>query len=160
MDVGSFNEGAALGVGKADDRDAGYDGVHAARKPGQHLTCVVGRARLPEYFSVDEDSGVGSNHDGRAYGARCDELGLGVGEALHEVLSRLARDRGFVYGRRENRESQTGVAEDLRAARRGGSEDEFGGGHVAARILHARLGNSLCLWPDARLLGGLDPSTD
>ena len=54
----------------------------------------------------------------------------------------------------------TGVTEDLCAARRGGSEDEFGGGHVAARILHARLGNSLCMWPDARLLGVPDPSTD
>jgi hypothetical protein len=129
--------------------------MDVAGKPGQHLTCVVGRARLAEYFSVDQDGGVGSNDDGGAYGACGDELGLGVGEALHEVLSRFARDRGFVYGGRENREGQTGVAEDLGAARGGGSEDEFCGGHVAARILHARLGNSLCLRPDARLLGVL-----
>jgi hypothetical protein len=153
MDVGGFDEGAALGVGKADDSDAGYDGMDVAGKPGQHLTGVVGRARLAEYFSVDEDSGVGSNDDGRAYSACGDELGLGVGKALHQVLSRFAWDGGFVYGRRQNREVQTGVAEDLRAARGGRSEDEFGRGHAAARILHARPGNSLCVWPDATLLG-------
>jgi len=145
MDVGGFDETAALGIGKANDGYAGYDGVGVAGESGEHLMGVVVGAGLAEDFAVDEDGGVGGDDDCRTDGAGGDQLGFGVGEALHKVLGGFAGNGSFVDGRRKNREGETGIAKDSRAARGSGSEDELCSGHDAARILHAGRGNSLCV---------------
>src|SRR5258708_6161236 len=46
MDVGRFDESAALGVGKADEGDTGEDGVRAAGKFFKHVAGVAPGARL------------------------------------------------------------------------------------------------------------------
>ena len=56
-------------------------------------------------------------------------------------------DGRLVDGGGKNCKSETSGAEDFRAARGSGGEDEFGGAHSRARILHAEMGNSLCLRP-------------
>jgi hypothetical protein len=145
MDVGGFDETAALGVGKANDGYAGYDGVGVAGESGEHLMGVVVGSGLAEDFAVDEDGGVGGDDDCRTDGAGGDQLGFGVGEALHKVLGGFAGNGSFVDGRRKNREGEAGIAKDSRAARGSGSEDELCSGHDAARILHAGRGNSLCV---------------
>jgi hypothetical protein len=150
MNVGGFDETAALGIGKANDGYAGYDGVGVAGEPREHLMGVIGGAGLPEDFAVDEDGGVGGDDDGGTHGAGSDELGFGVGEALNKILSGFAGNGSFVDGGRENGEGEASVAEDFGASWGSGGEDEFNGGHDAARILHAERGNSLCVGAGAR----------
>src|SRR5216684_2085441 len=48
MDMSRFDEGAALGVGKANEGDTGEDRVRAGGKSFEHVAGVVGGARLGE----------------------------------------------------------------------------------------------------------------
>ena len=128
MDESGFDESAALGVGKTNERDAGEDDVGAARKLFEHVAGVVGGARLAEDVGVEGDDGVGGDDDGGANGASSDEFGFGAGEALDVILRRFIGEGSFVDGGREHGEMEAGVAQNVGAAGRGGGEDEFHGG--------------------------------
>ena len=115
--VGSFDEPAAIGVGQADDGDAGYDGVDMSSEPRQHLAGVVRGPGFPEDFAVDEDGGVCGDDDRGADRASGDELGFGVGKSLNQILDRLAGNRGFIDRGGENRKGKAGIAEDFGTSR-------------------------------------------
>ncbi len=102
MDERGFDEGAALGVREADERDAGYDGVGAAGEIFEHVAGVVGGAGLAEDVAFESDDGVGGDDDGGAGGASGDEFGFGVGEALDESLGGFAGYGSFVDGGRDD----------------------------------------------------------
>src|SRR5216684_347953 len=131
MDMSRFDEGAALGVGKANEGDTGEDRVRAGGKSFEHVAGVVGGARLAEDVAVESDFGVGANDDGRANGAGGDEFGFGDGQAMHEVVRGFAGVGRFVDGGGEHGEGEAGVAKDFGAAGGGGGEDEF---HHGSRI--------------------------
>src|SRR6266851_7724517 len=127
MDVSRFDEGAALGVGKADESDTGDDGVGAGGKFFEHVTSVVRGARLAEDVAIKGDLGVGSDDDGRAGGAGGYKFGFGSGQALDEIMRRFAGVRCFVDGGGEHGEGETSVVEDFGAADGGGGENELHG---------------------------------
>ena len=79
MNQRGFDEGEPLGVGKADEGDTGEDGVSAAGETFQHVTGIVGRARLAEDAAFEGDFSVGADDDGRARGARGNEFGFSDG---------------------------------------------------------------------------------
>src|SRR6266853_2099937 len=58
VDEGGFDEGDALGVGEADERDASDYGVGAAGKFFEHVAGVVGGAGLAEDVALESDFGV------------------------------------------------------------------------------------------------------
>lgn len=125
MDEGGFDEGAALGVGEADESDAGKDGVGATGKIFKHVAGVLGVAGLAEDAALQSDLGIGTDDDGGTRGASGDEFGFGDGEALDQVVGGFAREGGLVDGGREDGEREAGGVEDLCAAGGGGGEDEF-----------------------------------
>ncbi len=123
-----LHEGAALDIGKADEGDAGDDGVRAAGKLFQHVTGLVGRARLAKNAAVQGYFRVGGDDDGRADGAGGDKVRLGVSQALNEIVRGFARVRRFVDGGGEHREMEPSVAQDFGAAERSGSKNELHAG--------------------------------
>ena len=122
-----LDEGEPLGVGKADEGDTGDDGVREAGKFFKHMAGVVGGARLAEDAAFEGDDGVGGDDDGRADGAGSDQLGLGSGKALDEVVRGFAGARRFVNGGGRHREWYSGVAKDAGAAFGSGSKDQLHG---------------------------------
>ena len=156
LDQSGLRENNALGVGKADEGDAGDDGVGAAGKSFEHLTGVLRRTRLAEDVAFESDFGVGGNDDGGADGAGGDQLGFGDGQALDEVVSGFARVGRFVNGRREHGERNLRVAKNLGAANGSGSENQFHGDFRRGRILQRKRGDSLSRRPSGEegVLGG------
>ena len=127
MDERGLDEASALGIGKADERDAGENRVGAAGKFFEHMACVVGGAGLAENAAFESDDGVSGEDDGGADGAGGDELGFGVGEALDVVVGGFLGEGSFVDGGRHDDEREAGVVENFGAAGGGGGEDEFHG---------------------------------
>src|SRR5260370_28653211 len=117
-----LDEGEALGVGKADEGDAGDDGVGVAGKFFKHMAGVVGGAWLAENVAFEGDDGVGADDDGWADSAGSDQLGLGSGKALDEVVRGFARAGCFVNRGGEHSERETGIVKDFGTANGGGSE--------------------------------------
>jgi hypothetical protein len=123
VDERRFDEGAALGVWEANERDARYHGMRAPGKIFQHMAGVVGGAGLAEDAAIERDDGVRGEHDGGADSACGGELGFGIGEALDEFTGRFAGDGSFVDGGSNDGEREAGVVEDFGAARRTGGEN-------------------------------------
>src|SRR5207302_5458636 len=88
------------------------------------MTGVVGGAGLAEDVAIESDLGVGSDDDGRTDGAGGDQLSLGSGQALDQVVSSFARVRRFVDGGGELHEREASVAKNFGAAFRSGSKDQ------------------------------------
>jgi len=91
-------------IRKADESNAGDHSVGAAAKPFEHMTGIVRGARLGENVPFQSHDGVGGDDDRRADRPGGDQLGLGSGQALDEVVRVFARVRRFVNGGRELRE--------------------------------------------------------
>jgi hypothetical protein len=127
VDEGGFDEGAALGVGEADESDAGEDRVGAAGELFEGAVSVVGRVRFAEDAAFESDDGVSCEDDGGTDGAGGDEFGFGVGEALDVFLRRFAGEGSFVDGGGEDGEGNGSAVENFGAAWGGGGEDEFHG---------------------------------
>lgn len=123
-DESGFDEVAALGVGKADEGDAGEDRVSAAGEEFEHAAGVVGGAGLAENASFEDDNGIGADDDGGTNGASGDEFRLGLGEASDEIGRRFVGDGSLIHGGGEDGEGEPGVAKNFSAARRSGTEDE------------------------------------
>jgi hypothetical protein len=139
-----LDKGEALGVGKADEGDAGDDGVGAARKFFEHVTGVVGRAGFAEDVAFESDFGVGADDDGGANGARGDRFGFGESEALDEVMCGFAGVGRFVDGGGEHGEGEPGFVKDFGPADGGGSENELHRDCWTGRILQRQSRYSLC----------------
>ena len=123
-------------------RDAGDDGVRAAGEKLKHAAGFVGRARLAEDLTVENDNSVRGNEDRRANRAGGDKVGLGVGETLDHLLRRFIGIRSFVHSGGENGERNAGIAENLGTSRRGGGKDQLHGLVLAERILQRRRSDS------------------
>src|SRR5437879_887216 len=122
---GGLDEGASLGVRKADKGDSGEDGVREAGKLLQHAAGIVGGARLAKDVAFQSHDGVGSDDDGWANRPGRDQLSLGSGQALDEIVRGFARVRRFVNGGGHRREWYSGVAKNAGAAFRTGSKDQL-----------------------------------
>jgi len=120
VDQRGLDEVELLCVGKADEGDAGDDGMGAAGESFEHVAGVVGGTRLAEDAAFEGDDRVGGDDDGGADGAGGDQLGLGSGKALDEVVRSFAGIRCFVDGGGEDRERDSGGAKNLCAAERSG----------------------------------------
>src|SRR5439155_15800524 len=86
VDVGGFHERTTFDVWKTDEGDSGQDRMRAARKLFEHAAGIIAGTRLAENQAVENDSRVGSDDDGGADGARGDEFGFGVREALNHIV--------------------------------------------------------------------------
>src|SRR5580692_4454902 len=125
MHQGGFNERAALGVRKANERDSGYDRMGSAGKIQEHMARVVARAGLAEDAAFEGYDGVGRNYDSGADGSGGGEFGFGVRQALDQITGRFAGDGSFVDRGSNDCERKACVAEDFGAAGRGGSENQL-----------------------------------
>ena len=84
MDQGGLDEGTALGVGEADERDACHNGMGATGKRFEHMAGVVAGAWLAEDATVEGYDCVGGKDYCGADDAGRGEFGFGVSEALDE----------------------------------------------------------------------------
>jgi len=116
LDLGGFDEAAALGVGEADDGDAGNDGVSLAGETLEDAAGVVGGMGFADDAAIEGDDGVGGDDDGGADSACGDEFGFGVGEALDVLMGSFVGEGGLVDGGGEDGEGDSGVAQDFCAA--------------------------------------------
>src|SRR5213082_2874495 len=133
----------AFGVGEADERDSGENGVRAAGKFFEHAAGVVGRTRLSKDVAVEHHLGVSGNKDSRTHRARGGELAFGISEAEDQVLRRFVRIRRLVNGRRKHSEMVARVAKNLGAAGGSGSKNQFHNVPYQTRILQCRRDGSL-----------------
>src|SRR6266850_820135 len=156
LNQGGLDEVDAFSIGKADEGDAGEDGVSASGKFFKHAAGVVRRARLAEDVAVEGYFGVGGDDDSGAHGACGDQLSFGGGEALDEVLGGFSGVSGFVDGGRDHGERNSRVAKNFGTARGCGSENQLQGHFRQGRILQGDGGDSLGFAPaeKARHFGG------
>lgn len=134
MHMRGFHEAAAFGVRKTNQGDACYDRMCATGEFRQRIARIIAGAGLAQDLAVENNDGVGCDDDGWSNGARSDEIGFGVRQALDEIVWGFAGNGSFVHGRGQHGERETGVAKDVSASRGSGSENEFYGRQVAVRI--------------------------
>jgi len=95
-----------------------------------HLVFACGRyegidARFAEDALIEHHNRICGEHDGRAEGARGDQFGFGCGHAGNVGARRFVGEGRLIDGGRNHRKRKSGVAQDLCAAWRRGSEDQF-----------------------------------
>ena len=122
-----FDESDALCVRKSDEGDSSDNGVRKARESFEHVTGVLGGARLAKYVPFEGDLSVSADDDGGPDGARSDKLGFGEGQTLDEFVGRFTGVRGFVNSGGKYAKREAGVVKDFGAADGSGGEDELQG---------------------------------
>ena len=90
-----------------------------------HLPCVLAGARLAQNVAVQHYLVVRGDDDGWTDGARRNQLGLGIGQPLHQLLWRFPRFRSFIDRRREHHERNPRVVQDFCPASRIGSKNQL-----------------------------------
>jgi hypothetical protein len=127
MDKCAFDKLAALHFGMTKKRYAGDDGMCAAGKSFEHVAGFVAVAGFAQDLAVEDYDRIRGKDDRGTDGARGDELAFGVGEALDVLLGSFTRDRRLVDSGGEHGERESGIAENLGAARGRGREDQLHG---------------------------------
>ena len=96
--------------------NAGDDGVLAAGKQAQHGAGVIRVRGFFENLIVDDDDGVGAQHD--FAGALPGRFRLGARQAPHVIDGAFARATHFFHRLRAHREMESGDGQQFAAARR------------------------------------------
>jgi len=117
---------AARAVREVQERESGEDAMRAAGEETEHAAGVGMRGGFAKDAVACDDYCVRAEDDGgtadAARGGEC----FFAGEAGGEASRGFAAAGRFVHGSADDAEGDAGLAEDFRAARRGGGEDEAG----------------------------------
>jgi len=145
MDECGLHKLAALRIGKSNQGHAGQDGMSSARELFEGAAGIFAGAGLSENVAVKNDNGIGGDHDGGADGARGDQIGFGVGQALHKFVRILAGIRGLIDSRGKHGERKSCIPQNFGAARGGGGENQLQGYGLKRRILQTESLHSCAL---------------
>jgi len=115
-DERSLDELAPLHFRQPNEGNPGDDRMSAPGKKFEHAARIVCRTGFAQDLSIDGDHGVSGNQDRRTNRAGGGQFGLGVREALHELLGRFSRINSFIDRRGEHGKGNAGITENLSPA--------------------------------------------